>query len=629
MRRQSNLGNLSVYPDRARFVPNERFILSQKPQSRQKTNESTTIQIGIRPIRRIARIIRRLAVKCNVEDVAKIEGVGVFRFVPQLGEFTGNRPMMTPGINVGDKETMKARHSFTLKAWLYSAAMVLILTPTITILAQTIKDQALSTSQQDAKTWAPWENGEPQTLSESQANPTATLKSAVQRELDALYARNGRQAPQMTVQEAVKVMPTPSSAQLSGQTIRNTSGVSSSPKKPLSLTQKLSNLIPLKKSPSRSSSSKLIPVPQKQSTVTPAATIIPQSASMEAGEENSGSQITVASASAWAPEPSQDNGCGDSCTVGCGGTPCVPPCGACTGQSKTSSLKNALKRLSSPRLPRVANRSSACERARVASVRPREEKPAPFAGLKPPALPTFAPIKELPHLVEKSIDKVEDGFEKGIVKVKETPHLFGARPHRHTTPSPYPHIRKNIQPTVSQAPVPVKQMDSAVAVADAEEADVSDEKELIPPAPAPVAKKKLVELIANVEEQADDSALSVDQEKIDLITQRAEQRGLKGFCPVALHDERTLLDANPTFMSVLDSKTYTFASMEAKAKFDQSPERYAPVANGQDVVLMARTSESEEGSLDHAVWFRGRLYLFSSQVTLNTFVESPEEFAAE
>ena len=37
----------------------------------------------------------------------------------------------------------------------------------------------------------------------------------------------------------------------------------------------------------------------------------------------------------------------------------------------------------------------------------------------------------------------------------------------------------------------------------------------------------------------------------------------------------------------------------------------------------ALTGEELEGSLDHAAWFQGRLYLFASAETMETFVSAP------
>jgi YHS domain-containing protein len=36
-----------------------------------------------------------------------------------------------------------------------------------------------------------------------------------------------------------------------------------------------------------------------------------------------------------------------------------------------------------------------------------------------------------------------------------------------------------------------------------------------------------------------------------------------------------------------------------------------------------------DGSLEHAAWYRGRLYLFSSADTRREFVDAPSKFVAE
>jgi YHS domain-containing protein len=114
--------------------------------------------------------------------------------------------------------------------------------------------------------------------------------------------------------------------------------------------------------------------------------------------------------------------------------------------------------------------------------------------------------------------------------------------------------------------------------------------------------------------------------KKQLIAERGELRGLKGFCPVALRDDRDLKNAMPEHHSVYRGRTYYFSTADAKSQFDAAPHKYAPVSGGQDVVLL-KEKVTKEGSLDHAVWFKDRLYLFTSQKTLERFVAAPKEFA--
>ena len=102
--------------------------------------------------------------------------------------------------------------------------------------------------------------------------------------------------------------------------------------------------------------------------------------------------------------------------------------------------------------------------------------------------------------------------------------------------------------------------------------------------------------------------------------------GLKGFCPVALLDKRKLVDTKTEFKARFGLKTYNFSSAEAKRRFELNPTRYLPVAGGNDVVRMSSTDEVVKGKLDHAAWFRGRLYLFESQDTRRVFFENPTRF---
>lgn len=116
-------------------------------------------------------------------------------------------------------------------------------------------------------------------------------------------------------------------------------------------------------------------------------------------------------------------------------------------------------------------------------------------------------------------------------------------------------------------------------------------------------------------------------EKMRRIRERDGMTGLKGFCPVTLRDQRELRDAQTQFESAYRGQKYHFASADAKLRFEANPARYAPAAYGADVVSLARDKDVVEGTLDHAAWFRGRLYLFGSQTSHDEFVANPIEFA--
>jgi YHS domain-containing protein len=119
------------------------------------------------------------------------------------------------------------------------------------------------------------------------------------------------------------------------------------------------------------------------------------------------------------------------------------------------------------------------------------------------------------------------------------------------------------------------------------------------------------------------------QSKIDRISARKGLSGLKGFCPVALKDHRELLDAKPDFSAVYNGRRYFFSSAAAQALFEGNPDEYVPAAMGNDVVHLTLTGEPAPGSLEHAVWFRSKLYLFATAETMETFVSAPSIHARE
>ncbi|MCH7686468.1 MAG: hypothetical protein IH899_07280, partial [Planctomycetes bacterium] len=119
--------------------------------------------------------------------------------------------------------------------------------------------------------------------------------------------------------------------------------------------------------------------------------------------------------------------------------------------------------------------------------------------------------------------------------------------------------------------------------------------------------------------------LKEKREKFKKITERYGLKGFKGFCPVALRDQRELINSKSEFKAIYESRIYFFSSSEARDKFENAPEHYAPVHGGKDIVMLQDDEKKVQGSLDHAVWFQDRLYLFSSVDSLKTFIKTPKK----
>ena len=116
-------------------------------------------------------------------------------------------------------------------------------------------------------------------------------------------------------------------------------------------------------------------------------------------------------------------------------------------------------------------------------------------------------------------------------------------------------------------------------------------------------------------------------EKMERIRARFGMKGLKGFCPVTLKDQRELRDAKPEYNSNYRGQKFHFSTPEARDRFNENPAFYAPAAYGADVVALGRDKDVIEGTLDYAAWYKGRLYLFGSQANYDTFVKTPAKYA--
>ncbi len=150
---------------------------------------------------------------------------------------------------------------------------------------------------------------------------------------------------------------------------------------------------------------------------------------------------------------------------------------------------------------------------------------------------------------------------------------------------------------------------------------------MAPPVPdTPALKPNSIEVPAPPSEEKP-AQQSDPKSKFERIAARKNMTGLKGFCPVVLRDQRDLVDSKPDFEVVYNDYTYNFSSKEAMEKFEAEPAKYAPANSCGDVIHEALTGDALEGSLDYAVWFKGRLYLFSSVETMETFVAAPSSHA--
>jgi YHS domain-containing protein len=229
-----------------------------------------------------------------------------------------------------------------------------------------------------------------------------------------------------------------------------------------------------------------------------------------------------------------------------------------------------------------------------------------------PAQSPYSGLKIAPNEIEQKAD----------VALSAAPAVAAPAP---AVPGIAPRETPSVAATVTPAPVPALQVAAPSAKAkDADlglddEGDKDDDETLsLPPAKPDALIRKPGEPERMVAGSDKPAAAPIPM------------KGLKGLCPVQLKDDRKLIDAQPGITSEYRGKTYYFSTVDAKKAFDENPKKYSPAGDGNDVVqLTSGEKKAIEGTLDHAAWYRGRLYLFASPESRLEFVETPSKFVIE
>ncbi len=102
---------------------------------------------------------------------------------------------------------------------------------------------------------------------------------------------------------------------------------------------------------------------------------------------------------------------------------------------------------------------------------------------------------------------------------------------------------------------------------------------------------------------------------------------LDGYCAVSLAEKERWVRGNPRFGVIHEGRTYLFAGPDEARRFYNDPDRYAPVASGDDVVLLAERGQRVPGRREHGAWYGGRVYLFADETSYNKFAADPARYA--
>jgi len=104
---------------------------------------------------------------------------------------------------------------------------------------------------------------------------------------------------------------------------------------------------------------------------------------------------------------------------------------------------------------------------------------------------------------------------------------------------------------------------------------------------------------------------------------------LDGFCLYELSQHERWVHGDPKWSAVHHGRTYLFSREDYRRRFLADPDRYAPAYAGYDPVLVVEGNRFLPGKTDFCVHYDGRLYTFSSAVTLARFQRDTSRYATE
>ena len=107
----------------------------------------------------------------------------------------------------------------------------------------------------------------------------------------------------------------------------------------------------------------------------------------------------------------------------------------------------------------------------------------------------------------------------------------------------------------------------------------------------------------------------------------ANPLGLDGFCCVSLLERHEWIPGDRRWGAIHRGRTYLFVGPDEQRRFLADPDRYAPVVSGNDVVLATEQGQAVSGMREHGVFFGNRVYLFSSEASLEKFAKNPSLYA--
>ncbi|WP_413431624.1 hypothetical protein [Crateriforma spongiae] len=99
-----------------------------------------------------------------------------------------------------------------------------------------------------------------------------------------------------------------------------------------------------------------------------------------------------------------------------------------------------------------------------------------------------------------------------------------------------------------------------------------------------------------------------------------------GYCLVSTVDSGVWIKGESTITSDYRGRRFHFLSHDEKAKFDEHPERYAPMLDGNDPILACDSDQLVVGKRGFGVRYKERTFFFASLENMEKFNAKADHF---
>ncbi|MEW4451363.1 thioredoxin domain-containing protein [Bremerella sp. JC817] len=103
---------------------------------------------------------------------------------------------------------------------------------------------------------------------------------------------------------------------------------------------------------------------------------------------------------------------------------------------------------------------------------------------------------------------------------------------------------------------------------------------------------------------------------------------MDGYCPVTLVEQMKWQKGDPRWGAQHQGQVYLFSSQADQQKFLSNPNKFSPVMSGIDPVAYLGKGQVVPGDRRFGLTYRGTLYLFSSEESLQAFWGDPQRYSS-